>query len=73
MLPVVVLLKSFPLIRRRFLEVRLTRELSAERRVRRTVLDGSVTVSKVSEVVNVARREESTSSERVDRSITPLC
>ncbi len=36
------------------------------------MLNGSVPVPEVTKVVNVARRQESTGSERVNRSITPL-
>jgi len=54
-LPVVVLLEPLALVRRRLLEVRLPRQLSTEGRVGRAVLDGRVSVAKVTEVVNVAR------------------
>lgn len=69
--PVLVFLDPFLLIIGSLLEVRDTGKL-AGRSVGWAVLNGSVPVAKVTEVMNITRREESTSGERVNRSITPL-
>lgn len=71
-LPVVVLLESLALVQRRFLKEGLPGQLSPERRVGRAVLDGRVSVSKVTEVMDIARGEQSTGGEGVDGRITPL-
>ena len=72
MLPVIVLLESLALVHCRLLEVRLPRQLPSERRVGRAMLDGRVSVPKVTEVVDVARGQQSTGGERVDGRVTPL-
>lgn len=72
MLPVVVLLESLALVRRRLLEVRLPRQLAPEWRVGRAMLDGRVSVPKVAEVVDVAWGQQGTGGKRVDGRITPL-
>jgi hypothetical protein len=40
--------------------------------VSRTMLDGSVPISKVTEVMDVTGREQSTGGKGMDRSVTPL-
>lgn len=47
-------------------------ELSSLGSVCRAMLNGGVTVANVTEVVDIAGAEESTSGERVDGCITPL-
>ena len=69
--PVLVFLDAFLLVLCGLLEVGDTGEL-AGRGIGGAMLDGSVTVAEVTEVVNVTGCEESTSSKRVDGSITPL-
>lgn len=69
--PVLVLLDSFPLVQGGRLKERGPGELS-RRGIGRAVLDRRVSVSKVSEVVNVPRGQKSTGSQRVDGSISPL-
>lgn len=69
--PVLVFLDPFFFVIGSLLEVRDTGEL-AGRSVGRAMLNGGVPVAKVTEVMNIARREESTGGERVNRSITPL-
>lgn len=59
--PVLVFLKTLFLVIGSFLEVRDTGELTGGS-VGRTMLDGSVAVAKVTEVMNIARPEESTGS-----------
>jgi hypothetical protein len=44
----------------------------AGRSVGRAMLNGSVPVAEVTEVMDITRREESTGGERVNGSITPL-
>lgn len=69
--PVLIFLDPFLLVIGSHLEVRNTGKL-AGRSVGGTMLNGSVAVAKVTEVMNIARGEESTGSEGVNRSITPL-
>ena len=69
--PVLVFLDPFLLVICSLLEVRDTGELTG-RSVGRAMLNGSVAVAKVTEVMNITRREKSTCGERVNRSITPL-
>lgn len=69
--PVLVFLDPFLLVIGSLFEVGDTGEL-AGRSVSRAMLNGGVSVAKVTEVMNIARREESTGGERVNRSITPL-
>jgi hypothetical protein len=69
--PVLVFLNALLLIICSFLEVRDAGEL-AGRGIGWAMLDGSMTVAEVTEVVDIARCEESTCGERVDRSVTPL-
>ena len=69
--PVLVFLDPFLLVIGSHLEVRNTGKLAGWG-VGGTMLNGSVAVAKVTEVMNIARGEESTGSEGVNRSITPL-
>jgi hypothetical protein len=69
--PIVVLLNPLLLVIGSLLEVRNASELAGGS-IGGAMLDGSVAVAKVTEVVNITRSEESTSGKRVDRSITPL-
>jgi hypothetical protein len=70
-LPVVIFFFSFPLIKGRQFKEWLSGTL-AGRGVCGTMLNSGVSVPKVTEVVNVARRKEGASSERMDRGISPL-
>lgn len=53
------------------LEIWISNALSG-RSIGGAVLDGGVTVSKISEVVNVSWRQKCAGSKRVDRCISPL-
>lgn len=72
MLPVVVFLESLLLVGGSLLEEGFTGQLSAQRGVGWTMLDGGVAVSKIPEVMNVTRGKESASGKRVDGRVTPL-
>lgn len=69
--PVVVLLLARFLVQRGELEVWLAGQL-ARRRVRRTVLDGGVSVTEVTEVVDLRGGEQGAGGEGVDGCVTPL-
>lgn len=71
-LPIVILFESLALVQCSLLQVSLAGKLSAQRRVRGTMLDGRMPVSKIAEVVDVARGQESTGGEGMDGRITPL-
>lgn len=70
-LPVLVFFDSFSLVQGGHLKERGSRKLSSGS-IRRAVLDGRVSVSKVSEVVNISGCQKSTGGQRVDRSVSPL-
>ena len=69
--PVFVFFNTLLLIHRGLLQKRLSRQLSC-RRVGRAVLDRSVTVSEISEIMNITGGEKSASGQRMNRRITPL-
>lgn len=69
--PILVFLPPQFLIRRRSLEVRLSRKLSG-RSVSRAMLDRSMPVAEVSKVVDLRRGEQGARGERVDGCIAPL-
>jgi hypothetical protein len=69
--PVLVFLDTLLLILSGLLKVRDTGEL-AGRGVGWAMLDSGVPVAEITEVVNIARCEEGTSGEGVNRSVTPL-
>ena len=70
-IPVGVLFDPLAFVACRHLKVRVSWELSGGR-VGRAVLDGRVSIAEVAEVVDIARREESTGGEGVDGRVTPL-
>ena len=69
--PVFVFFNTLLLIHRGLLQKRLSRQLSC-RRVGRAVLDRSVTVPEISEIMNITGGEKSASGQRMNRRITPL-
>lgn len=69
--PVLVFFNPLLLIVGGLFEVRLARQLPSGG-VSRTMLDGSMPVSKVTEVMDVTGREQSTGGKGMDRSVTPL-
>lgn len=69
--PVLIFFNPLLLVVGGLFEVRLARQL-ASGGVSRTMLDGGVPVSKVTEVMDVTGREKGTGGEGMNRSITPL-
>lgn len=70
-LPVLVFFDSFSVIQGGFLEEGGSRKLSSGS-ICGAVLDSRVSVSKVSEVVNVSGGQKSTGGQGVNRSVSPL-
>lgn len=69
--PVFIFFESFLFVFRSHFQKRNARKLSSWC-VRGTMLNGRVTVAKISEIVNVTRCEQCASSQRMDWRITPL-
>jgi len=69
--PVFIFFNPLFLIFRCLLQVRNAGKLSC-RGIGGTMLDGGMSVSKVAEIVDVARGEKRTGGKRVDRGVTPL-
>ena len=69
--PVLIFFDSLLLVVRGLLEIRFAREL-ARGGIGRAMLDRSVPIAKITEVVNVTRSKQSTSCKGVNRCITPL-
>lgn len=69
--PVFIFLDPLLLIFRCLFQPWDARELPC-RSISRTMLDGGMSVSEITEIVDVAGREKGTGTQRVDRSITPL-
>ncbi len=69
--PVLVLFLALLLIERRLFEERRTRQLTC-RSIRRTMLDGRMSVAEVPEVVDILGREQRARRQRMNRRIAPL-